>query len=113
MGAALQSLRDENILILGSGISFHNMQILMQCNDPENHSIQFDNWLTGACTAEPATRQQHLLNWAQAPSARACHPREEHLLPLMVTEGAAGNDLGQDVFTDNVMGVNVSAYQFG
>ena len=112
IGAALQSLRDENILILGSGISFHNMQILMQCNDPDGHSIQFDTWLTKTCTDTPAARKGGLANWAQAPSAKICHPREEHLIPLMVAEGAAGNDNGSNVFTDNVMGVNVSAYQF-
>ena len=113
MGAALQSLRDDNILILGSGLSFHNMQILMQCHDPDNHSITFDNWLTEACTSDPHSRKIQLANWKKAPSANICHPREEHLIPLMVAEGATGNDLGQKVFIDNVMGVNVSGYQFG
>ncbi|PCH83670.1 MAG: dioxygenase [Piscirickettsiaceae bacterium] len=113
MGAALQSLRDDNILILGSGISFHNMQILMRGSDPEQHSIRFDQWLTSACTVDPSSRRKQLSLWSQAPSARICHPREEHLIPLMVAEGAAGNDTGINIFTDNVMGVNVSAYQFG
>ncbi len=113
MGAALQSLRDDNILIIGSGISFHNMQILMRGADPKDHSVHFDNWLTDACTANPSARKERLAHWQAAPSANICHPREEHLIPLMVTEGAAGNDIGQNVFTDKVMGVNVSAYQFG
>ncbi|PCI18632.1 MAG: dioxygenase [Piscirickettsiaceae bacterium] len=113
MGAALQSLRDDNILILGSGISFHNMQILMRGEDPDDHSIHFNNWLTQACTASPATRKIMLSNWRVAPSASICHPREEHLIPLMVAGGAATTITGTNVFTDNVMGVNVSAYQFG
>jgi aromatic ring-opening dioxygenase catalytic subunit (LigB family) len=113
MGAALKTLRDDNILILGSGISFHNMQILMQCSDPNGHSKQFDTWLTNTCCAEPSVRKERLANWSQAPSAKICHPREEHLIPLMVAESAADNDIGSNVFTDCVMGVNVSGYQFG
>ncbi|MFT6625215.1 MAG: aromatic ring-opening dioxygenase catalytic subunit (LigB family) [Cycloclasticus sp.] len=113
MGAALQTLREDNILILGSGMSFHNMQILMQGSDPQNHSGQFDSWLNQACTATPKETNQQLSEWQTAPSALACHPREEHLIPLMVAAGAAGNDAGKNIFTDQVMGATVSAYQFG
>jgi len=113
VGAALQALREQNILILGSGMSFHNMDILMQGQDTGNHSTTFDNWLSDACTSEPKERNKQLESWFNAPSARQSHPREEHLLPLMVAAGSAGNNVGKKIFADNVMGANVSAYQFG
>tara|TARA_R110002096_G_scaffold194592_3_gene376883 strand:+ start:3379 stop:4188 length:810 start_codon:yes stop_codon:yes gene_type:complete len=113
MGAALASLREDNILLLGSGMSFHNMQILMQGHDPQNHSEHFNQWLNQSCTATPSERNQRLSRWQAAPSALACHPREEHLLPLMVIAGSAHDEVGKNVFTDKVMGATVSAYQFG
>lgn len=113
MGRALKPLRDENILILGSGMSFHNMQILNQGGDANDHSNIFNRWLNQAALAPPAERESLLSQWMSAPSGLASHPREEHLLPLMVAAGAAGNDLGQNIFTDNVMGATVSAFKFG
>ncbi|MGB0237586.1 MAG: DODA-type extradiol aromatic ring-opening family dioxygenase [Cycloclasticus sp.] len=113
VGAALQVLREQNIFILGSGMSFHNMEILRHGQDIDNHSTLFDNWLTDACTAEPIERNKQLTNWSSAPSAKQSHPREEHLLPLMVIAGSAGKDVGKRIFKDNVMGADVSAYQFG
>jgi len=113
MGHALKSLRDENILILGSGMSFHNMQILNQGVDSQSHSTHFNQWLDHVNSAAPDEREALLKQWQSAPSGIPCHPREEHLLPLMVAAGAAGDDLGQNIFTDQVMGATVSAYQFG
>ena len=59
-------------------------------------------------------REQALATWEQAPSARLCHPprAEEHLLPLMVVAGAAGEGAGQCVFSDRVMGTTLSAFRF-
>ena len=54
-----------------------------------------------------------LVGWADAPAARACHPREEHLLPLMVVAGAAGDDAGTVPWTGRVLGTQVSAARFG
>ena len=112
IGRALAPLRDEGVLIVGSGMSYHNMRGFMSPAGRE-HSEAFDAWLTDASTRAPADRDAALAKWSQAPSARASHPREEHLLPLMVCAGAAGEDLGARVFDDVVMGVRVSALQFG
>jgi aromatic ring-opening dioxygenase catalytic subunit (LigB family) len=113
-GQALQSLREQGVLIMGSGMSFHNMR---GYRNPEFAPVSkaFDDWLTDAVQAAPGPRQQALLNWALAPAARLCHPpgAEEHLLPLMVAAGAAGDDLGLRVYTDLVMENQVSAFSFG
>ena len=114
LGQALTTLRDEGVLIVGSGMSFHNMR---GYGDPRFGPIsdEFDHWLTDAVQAEPAQRRQALTDWAEAPSARLSHPprAEEHLLPLMVVAGASGADKGQRVFSDRVMETTLSAFSFG
>ena len=112
IGRALAPLRDEGVLIVGSGMSYHNMRGFMSARGRED-SEAFDAWLTAAATKAPADRDAALAKWSEAPSGRASHPREEHLVPLMVCAGAAGEDLGARVFDDVVMGVRVSALQFG
>lgn len=113
-GKALQPLRDEGVLIIGSGMSFHN---LPASRDSRFGPIseEFDRWLTAAIESEPTERETALIGWAKAPSARLCHPPggEEHLLPLMVVAGAAGNDLGQCVFSERVIAPVISAFSFG
>ena len=75
-------------------------------------SARFDDWLAQAVAAEPGARDAALADWSQAPMARQSHPREEHLLPLMVVAGAAGPDRGKHVLRDEVMGAVVSAFRF-
>ena len=109
-GAALASLRDEGVLIIGSGMSFHNLGAY---GDPRvaEPSSAFDQWLTQAAQSAPAERADLLGRWAQAPYARFCHPREEHLLPLMVAAGAS-SAAGHHDYGELVMGGAVSAYRF-
>src|SRR5579863_551915 len=111
MGRALAPLRDEGVLILGSGMSYHNMRDF-GTTTAERASLVFDAWLKEAATADPETRSRQLGDWASAPSARHAHPREEHLLPLMVVAGAAGDDLGRITFNENLMSARVSAVQY-
>ena len=112
IGRALAPLRDEGVLIIGSGMSYHNMRGFMTGRGRE-HSERFDEWLSAAVTRPAAERDRALLEWKKGPSAVECHPREEHLLPLMVAAGAAGEDLGTRVLRDEPMGVVVSAVRFG
>ncbi len=112
LGAAIAALRQENVLVVGSGMSYHNMATFMSGQAAESSGV-FDQWLTTACTAEPRRRRELLEDWSRAPRSREAHPREEHLLPLMVAAGAAGDDPGTRLFTDEVMGATVSAYAFG
>jgi len=109
-GAALAPLRDEGVLILGSGMSFHNMQ---GYGDPRftEPSQLFDEWLTQAVTATAPERAQQLKSWAEAPAARLSHPREEHLLPLMVAAGAS-QEPGKKVYSEIVLNTALSAFRF-
>ncbi len=113
IGAALQTLRDENVVIIGSGQSYHNMAGFKSGNPCIRESDTFDTWLTEACLLAPTERNHQLCHWRAAPMAAHSHPREEHLLPLMVVAGAAGNDPGKHIFRDRVMGATVSGFQFG
>ena len=111
LGKALAPLREQDILIVGSGLSFHNMGLL-QTGGCGGHSDQFDQWLGETCTLPAAQRNKQLSQWKQAPSAVQSHPREEHLIPLMVVAGAA-QEPAEIVFNDRVLGAVVSAYRFG
>jgi aromatic ring-opening dioxygenase catalytic subunit (LigB family) len=112
-GRALEPLRKEGVLLAGSGMSYHNMRGLMSGGVLPD-SDRFDTWLTQAvCAPAAPEREEMLKQWALAPAARSAHPREEHLLPLMVASGAGGEDLGRKVLTDQVMGATISAFRFG
>lgn len=113
IGKALNSLRAQNILVIGSGLSFHNLPGLFDPN-MAGPAAEFDDWLTETlCNVPGDERDARLTNWLDAPHARRCHPREEHLLPLMVAVGAAGNDKGHHAFSGKIWGKAVSAYHFG
>ncbi len=87
-GEALRPLRDEGVLIVGAGMSYHNLRDF-EANAPASHA--FHDWLDAALVADARTRSEHLALWSRAPGGRASHPREEHLLPLMIASGA-GSD---------------------
>jgi aromatic ring-opening dioxygenase catalytic subunit (LigB family) len=114
LGRALAPLRDEGVLILGSGLSYHNLrQFGPVARAP---SADFDQWLQQTLVASsPQERIQRLLDWAAAPGARAAHPREDHLLPLMVAVGAAADEPGRCVYhqDDFFGGISVSSFVFG
>ncbi len=113
IGRALAPLRDEGVLIIGSGMSFHNLRTL-RGPAGDAGSEAFDAWLTDAATdPDPISRAAKLTAWDQAPFARDAHPREEHLLPLMIAAGAAGADPGRRTYADHLGGKALSGFQFG
>lgn len=112
MGRALAPLRDEGILLLGSGNSYHNMRGFGHAESTEP-SRAFDEWLAHAVTREPSERNRLLEAWEQAPAARHCHPREEHLLPLHVMAGAALDDAATLPIRMEALSVYTSSVQFG
>lgn len=116
-GRALLPLRDEGVLIIGSGNTYHNMRVMMRALRGEAlgvHGLDFDAWLTEAVThPDAAERARRLSAWRHAPGAREAAPREEHLIPLFVAAGAAGTDQGKKCFEDHVLGAVESAFRFG
>jgi aromatic ring-opening dioxygenase catalytic subunit (LigB family) len=114
VGRALAPLRDEGVLILGSGLSYHNLRVFgREAREP---SAAFDLWLAQTLVdSNPAERIARLIDWEQAPAARQAHPQEDHLLPLMVAVGAAGNDRATCVYhqSDFYGGISVSSFMFG
>lgn len=113
LGKALRELKNENILVIGSGFSFHNMRAFSWqgsgAPDPANEAFQ--NWLVEVCTGPlpQVEREQRLIAWEKAPSARYCHPREEHLLPLHVCLGMA-DEPARLIFDDQILGKRSVAF---
>ncbi|WP_029890425.1 DODA-type extradiol aromatic ring-opening family dioxygenase [Polycyclovorans algicola] len=108
MGAALSPLRRQKVLLIGSGFSFHNMKAFFASDTVESAEANraFERWLHETCLSpelSEAARAQRLTQWADAPGARFCHPREEHLLPLHVCYGAAQRPAAE-VFSLNILG---------
>jgi aromatic ring-opening dioxygenase catalytic subunit (LigB family) len=112
IGRALAPLRDDNVLIIGSGMSFHNLRALFSGGSLAR-ADRFDAWLNDTLTGNPADRDAQLARWSVAPEARFSHPREEHLIPLLVAAGAASGDPGTRVYHDDVMGAATSGFRFG
>ena len=115
VGRALAPLRREGVLIIGSGLSYHNLPAMRGTSgyEPSRH---FDDWLQQTLVlASAQEREQRLIAWEQAPSARAAHPREDHLIPLMVTVGAASEEPAAVTYhqTDFIGGLTVSSFRFG
>ena len=110
-GRALAPLRDEGVLIVASGMSFHNLRGYLRPETPERSSA-FDVWLTRAVESPAAERSALLTAWREAPFAAWAHPREEHLIPLMVAAGAGGDAPGKRIFSDEPMAAAISAYRF-
>ncbi len=113
-GRLLAPLREDGVLILGSGLSYHNLRRI----DPgaAGPSRQFDAWLQETLVGSPPPeRLVRLAQWTSAPAARFAHPREDHLLPLMMAVGAAGDDAGACVYHENdfMGGITASSFRFG
>jgi aromatic ring-opening dioxygenase catalytic subunit (LigB family) len=114
IGRLLKPLRDEGVLIIGSGLSYHNLRRF----DPgaSAPSKAFDDWLQrNLLEAEPSDRTQSLVEWEQAPMARFAHPREDHLIPLMVAVGAAEEEAGACIYhqEDLFKSITASSFRFG
>jgi aromatic ring-opening dioxygenase catalytic subunit (LigB family) len=114
IGRALAPLRNEGVLIIGSGLSYHNLHQFGPGGQKASH--EFDAWLQQALLElTPAERSVAMLHWSEAPYARLAHPREDHLVPLMVALGAAENEPAACVYhEDDFFGsLAVSSFRFG
>jgi aromatic ring-opening dioxygenase catalytic subunit (LigB family) len=113
LGRALTPLRDEGVLIVGSGLTYHNMQGFgRDSSTPDAES--FTRYLNESIALKDTrARDEKLLHWEGAPRARLAHPREDHLLPLLASAGAAGSDSGRVLFAESVMKIPMTSYAFG
>jgi len=113
LGKALRGLVNENLLVIGSGFSFHNLRAFswQGTDSPDPANDAFQNWLIEVCTTpiSQAERERRLIEWEKAPSARYCHPRAEHLLPLHVCLGMADGP-AELVFDDRILGKRSVAF---
>lgn len=116
LGKALRELLSENFLVIGSGFSFHNLSAFFgqAAGAPDTANDAFQDWLIETCTGPlpQSEREQRLIEWERAPSARYCHPREEHLLPLHVCLGMMGRPAAV-VFDDQIVGKRAVAFLWG
>ncbi|PYB70765.1 DODA-type extradiol aromatic ring-opening family dioxygenase [Rhizobium wuzhouense] len=116
IGKALEPLRDEEVLIIASGMSYHNMRMFRQAEPGHvQQAVRFDTWLADAVTINDVDeRAAKLSTWEQNPDAQACHvPDHDHLVPLFVAAGAAGADAGRQVFQGHFLGKPYSGFRFG
>jgi 4,5-DOPA dioxygenase extradiol len=113
LGKALRGLKASNILLIGSGFSFHNLGEFFPANSNSSDAAndEFQDWLIETCTGDLSLeeRERRLIHWRTAPSARYCHPREEHLLPLHVCFGAAAQK-AKLIFDDYIAGKRAVAF---
>ena len=114
MGKALQDLDYENVLVIGSGFSFHNMNAFFnrETKEVKEMNESFESWLLDTCSnadISEVEREQRLIQWTSAPHARFCHPREEHLLPLHVCYGLARTWCSEH-FELRIMNIKSSMY---
>ncbi|WP_145108242.1 DODA-type extradiol aromatic ring-opening family dioxygenase [Gimesia panareensis] len=113
-GQALQSLHQQNVLVVGSGFSFHNLDAFFSASTPESEKMNrsFEDWLVETCCSpdySEAERMQRLTGWADVYGARFCHPREEHLLPLHVCYGVAQAPC-RDYYEINILNKKASMF---
>jgi aromatic ring-opening dioxygenase catalytic subunit (LigB family) len=116
LGRALAPLRDEGVLIIGSGSSYHNLRRFFGPRVRREDSVQFDRWLRETLVeSAPAERSERLVEWERAPAAREAHPREDHLMPLHVVVGAAEGEAGRITYSqEDFLGtIALSSYRFG
>ncbi len=112
LGRALAPLREEGVLILGSGGATHNLRQLGSPDaQPPAWASDFSDWLHDTIAAGGT---EALLNYrALAPKAAQNHPTEEHLLPLFVAAGAGSCARGRRVHTSTTYGsLMIDAYAF-
>lgn len=113
LGRALAPLRDEGVLIVGSGLSYHNLRLFgPQAKEP---STAFDTWLQDVLQKSGNDRTTALIDWESAPFARVCHKEEDHLVPLFAALGAAEDDPATVTYhqKDIFGGVTASSWRFG
>ena len=116
LGRAVADLRSQNIAIIVSGMAVHNLRDLRLTtgiSQPMPYTSTFDEALKDAVTSHPAEREQKMASLLRRPDARRAHPTFDHLLPIFVGAGAAGDDIGERLWTLEEGSVSWAQYRFG
>lgn len=117
LGRAVQKLRDDNILVIASGMSVHNLRHLMMMRGTGQtmpYAVSFDAALKDAAETAPGEhRDEVMADLLARPDARSAHPTFEHLLPIHVAVGAAGDDQGKQLWTMAEASMGWAQYRFG
>lgn len=111
LGKALRSLIDDTVGLVTTGNSYHNLpKMFVPTQESIYASEQFDAWLTETLACPESERWNRLVNWSSTPYARDCHPREDHLIPLMVAVGAAGDFPFKPIWRGRFNGLLLSSF---
>ncbi|KAI1824960.1 Extradiol ring-cleavage dioxygenase, class III enzyme, subunit B [Xylaria intraflava] len=115
LGQAVAALREENILVVGAGMSVHNLRDFRPGppGSPKPYTVSFDEALKPAMEAPPAERQKRLAEVSKRPDAHQAHPRFDHLMPAYIAAGAAGEDQGKQLWTFHDGSLAWAMYRFG
>ncbi|WPG97713.1 Extradiol ring-cleavage dioxygenase [Acrodontium crateriforme] len=116
LGRAVRSLREEGIQIIVSGMAVHNLRDLwkaMSLSQPMPYAVSFDEALKEAVEQRVDGRQKAMAELLKRPDARKAHPSFEHLLPIHIGAGAAGDDLGKQLWTKPEGSMSWALYRFG
>lgn len=96
IGEALRGLGEDNILVIGSGVTVHNLRMVnWGASAPERWAVQFDDWLLDRIKERDL---ESLFDYERlAPHARQAVPRAEHFVPLFIAMGAGAAELNGSV----------------
>ena len=116
IGRRLAPLRDEGVLIVGSGFTTHNLRLInmgLPADAPaQSWSTEFDAWAEETIASRDVDAVIDFLH--RAPAASVAHPRTEHFAPLFVSLGASIDDLreGTSVIDGFWHGLSKRSWQF-
>ncbi|KAG0166997.1 hypothetical protein DFQ28_011707 [Apophysomyces sp. BC1034] len=116
MGEALAPLRDEGVLIIGSGMIVHNLRLLWSYSDkPSPQFVKDFDKATDKCACELTgdERKKAANALDKHPAFRQSHPTAEHLTPFHVALGAAGDDEGIKLLHDYQSSLSWGSFGFG
>lgn len=116
LGRALEALRHEGVLVLGSGGAVHNLAFWFASPGPDTSTdlwaLEFQAWLTDSLArGDQASLSRYV---EAAPYATRAHPRADHFMPLLVAYGAAGEGARGSLLHDSWYwgDLSMAAYEF-
>ncbi|KAM0426186.1 hypothetical protein ACHAPT_008536 [Fusarium lateritium] len=117
LGRAVAALREQGIVIIGAGMSVHNLRDMHYMfegkTEPLPYVVSFDNALRDAVESDPAVREDKMASVCKRGDAKQAHPFADHLMPVYIAAGAAGEDWGKRTWTLHEGSFGWAQYRFG